>query len=52
MTQKSESRRVNQSQNEYLRRDRDLLASVMINSDAKRGLDVSSSLTDLGHLPG
>jgi hypothetical protein len=29
-----------------------LLAPVMIDSDAKRGLGVSSSLTGLGHQPG
>ncbi len=29
-----------------------LLASVMIHAEAKRELDVSSSLTGLGHVPG
>jgi len=32
--------------------NRGLIALVIINSDAKRELDVSSSLTGLGHLPG
>jgi hypothetical protein len=31
---------------------RALLASVMIHSDAKRRLDISSTLTGLGDLPG
>jgi hypothetical protein len=49
---KHQNRRIHQISIDHVFVCHFLLASVMIYFNGKRGLDVSSSLTDLGHLPG